>query len=121
MCRINILYYFSGKGQCTKGHRNFTILDHNGSRVIKSPEYPQNYPHNSDYRWILNTGSRKANVTFSVLDFNISKPYLRPTCDDYFKVSINIQCICITQDFKSYNMCYIEIYLFFQLTYFFSR
>lgn len=49
------------------------ILDPNGNRVIKSPEYPKNYPDNSDYTWILNTGDRKANVTFSVLDVNISK------------------------------------------------
>ena len=91
MCRINILNYFSGKGHCAKGHTNCTTLDHNGRGVITSPNYPRNYPDNSNYMWILNTGHQHATVMFSILELNTPKQYSNLECDDdYLKVCINI-------------------------------
>ena len=90
MCRINILNYFSGKGYCAKGHTNYTILDPNGGGVITSPNYPRNYPDNSNYMWILNTGHQNATVMFSILELNTPEQYFNPECHDYLKVCINI-------------------------------
>ena len=90
MYMINVLsYYFKLKGLSAEKHTHKTILYPNGTGVITSPGYPQNYPDNANYIWILNTGSQYATVTFSILDLKISKQYFGP-CDDYLKVSINM-------------------------------
>ena len=58
----------------------------NGSSgEITSPGYPGNYPDNVNYTWILRTGHLNATVNFTILDSNISEPYI-PPCDDYLQV-----------------------------------
>ena len=55
------------------------------SGEITSPGYPANYPDNVNYTWILRTGHLNANMTFTILDSDISEPYF-PPCDDYLQV-----------------------------------
>ena len=55
------------------------------SGEITSPGYPANYPENVTYTWILRTGHLNANVTFTILESDISEPYF-PPCDKYLQV-----------------------------------
>nr|XP_022326208.1 CUB and sushi domain-containing protein 3-like [Crassostrea virginica] len=81
-------------GLSAEGHTNKTILYPNGTGVITSPGYPQNYPDNANYIWIIITGSQDATVIFSILDFKIPKPFFHP-CDDYLKIEETDPC-CFT-------------------------
>nr|XP_022326203.1 cubilin-like [Crassostrea virginica] len=98
---------FLGK---SAGHTYGIMLDLNGRNVITSPGYPENYPDNANYTWILNTGDRKANVTFSILDFDVPRPYQQPQCDDFLKIEEVDPCCftllkrCDRGEFKPFNI-----------------
>ena len=69
----------------------------NGSSgEITSPGYPGNYPNNANYTWILRTGHLKANVTFTILNFDIIKHNFTP-CKDYLQVRKTIYLCLITR------------------------
>nr|XP_022320849.1 CUB and sushi domain-containing protein 3-like isoform X2 [Crassostrea virginica] len=64
----------------------------NGSSgEITSPGYPGNYPNNANYTWILRTGHLKANVTFTILKFDIIKHNFTP-CEDYLQITEKEPC-----------------------------
>ncbi|XP_078339006.1 uncharacterized protein LOC111126096 [Crassostrea virginica] len=96
-------------GLSAEGHTNKTILYPNGTGVITSPGYPQNYPDNANYIWILNTGSQYATVNFSILDLKIPKPYFHP-CNDYLKIEETDPCCftllkrCDRGEFKPFSL-----------------
>ena len=71
------------RGTCAEIPLDGTKNGSNGE--ITSPGYPRNYPDNINYTWILRTGHLNANVTFTILDSDISEPYF-PPCDDYLQV-----------------------------------
>ena len=66
------------------------------SGEITSPDYPANYPDNINYTWILRTGHLKANVTFTILNFDIIKHNFTP-CEDYLQVRKTIYPCLITR------------------------
>lgn len=58
------------------------------SGQIASPQYPQQYPHNSNYMWTVTvpTGAR-VRVTFVTMDMESYRRYYRTTCYyDFIKV-----------------------------------
>ena len=82
---INELFEIE-KGTCAVEQTfllNGTSNGENGE--ITSPGYPANFPDNIKYTWILRTGHLNANVTFTILDFDISEPDFSH-CDDYLQV-----------------------------------
>ena len=82
---INELFEIE-KGTCAVEQTIIVDGTSNGeSGEITSPGYPANYPDNINYTWILRTGHLNANVTFTILDSDISEPYF-PPCDDYLQV-----------------------------------
>ena len=82
---INELFEIE-KGTCSVELTFLVNGTSNGdSGELTSPGFPSNYPDNVNYTWILGTSHLNANVTFTILDSDISEPYF-PPCDDYLRI-----------------------------------
>ncbi|XP_022344206.2 uncharacterized protein LOC111137175 isoform X1 [Crassostrea virginica] len=71
-----------------------TITEYmNGTRgTITSPNYPEDYPANINYTWVLRMGKIKTHVVFTIQELDLSRMI---PCADYVKIRRTDPC-CLT-------------------------
>ena len=77
----------------------------NGTRgTITSPNYPEDYPANINYTWVLRMGKIKTHVVFTIQELDLSRMI---PCADYVKVSCYL---CILIFYVNRLFYYLDLY-----------
>ncbi|XP_062617348.1 embryonic protein UVS.2-like [Saccostrea cucullata] len=94
MCFLVILLIISIPDDCVMASVKFSEIRDTNKCQITSPGYPDHYPNNANFTWIIRAGRNESIFTFVIDDMDI-EIFNSGFCDDYLEIK-EIEPCCYT-------------------------